>query len=251
MTSATEITHLTSLELDAIADGRPPSATQSGHLESCSPCRTELDELRASFARFNAQVVERTLPRVQERLLPQLGQKSRWRLIASLLLAPALAAAAFFLLPSLRGDEFGIKGGARSTIYALRGDAVFEVKDGMPLQAGDRLRFELQPAGYSYAMIGSVDAQGQADVVFPLDGARSEAISPRALFTTAGSFELDEACGPERAFVLLSSAPLDATDVKSALLAIGRGGPEAIRHTQALPGVTAGAQLSTYWEKCK
>jgi hypothetical protein len=51
----------------------------------------------------------------------------------------------------------------------------------------------------------------------------------------AGSIVLDDADGPERVFALFSAEPLDAREVRQALEALGRRGPEAVRRTEALP----------------
>jgi hypothetical protein len=132
--------------------------------------------------------------------------------------------------------------------FASTSGAVAEVREGTLLRAGDGIRFVLEPSGFPYVMIGSIDGAGQATVYYPYGGRESVRLGGGATIEVPGSIELDDAPGPERIFALFSEEPLSGERVDDELRAIGKGGPEAIRRArgQLLPAV---AQSSVLIEK--
>jgi len=239
--------HLTLYELDALAEAGAPGS--SPHLEGCDRCRTELATMLAARDRFRLSVFPRTAPEIERRLT-----HPWWRPALPFVLAPAvalgLAALGLLLWPRApNGPDLGIKGGATVRVFAQHAGKVTPVLDGEALEAGDALRFEIQPGGLPYLLVGSVDAAGAAGIIFPANGTESGRIDPVGQFIVPGSAVLDTSAGPERAFVLLSARPLSAEDAKAAMLSVARGGAAGLRTTSALPSVAADAQLSILWEK--
>jgi hypothetical protein len=243
--------HLSSLDLDALALGALSAAEAAAaqvHLERCPRCRHEHETTRALHQRFR-QVV---LPATRERLRPRPWWRKQPWLLA---MAPAVMAAATLLLlvharpAPLVVDEpaLATKGAASLRLFARRGDRVFAVHDRDPLRTGDAVRFAIEPAGWRYLLIGSVDGAGKATLYFPFDGAASAAIAPDRPYELPGSIVLDDAPGPERVFALLTAAPLDGSAVKAALAALGHRGADAIRGQRRLP--VAATQLSLVFEK--
>ena len=239
--------HLTLYELDALAEAG--AAGSSPHLEGCGRCRAELATMLAARDCFRTAVFPRTAPEIERRL-----KQRWWRPALPFVLAPALALGALILGLALwpRAPverDLGIKGSATVRVFAQHDGKVSAVQDGEMLEAGDALRFEIQPGGLPYLLVGSVDAAGAAGIIFPADGAESGRIDPVGQFVLPGSAVLDKSVGPERAFVFLSAQPISAADARVAMAAAARGGAAAVRTTTRLQSVPAQAQLSILWEK--
>jgi hypothetical protein len=196
---------------------------------------------------FRRQVFPRTLPALEQRRRP--------RRLLGWLLAPALAAAALglYVTHHLAEPEIALKGGptltVSLTVFARRGNQVFQVAEGTPLHAGDQLRFRLIGSGdLPFVLVGSVDGAGKPSIYYPFGGDKSAHIQGPAA-DLPGSVVLDTAPGPERLFVFLSRSALHAADVLPALRNVGSAGPGAIRHTLRLPIRGVAAQLTLLFEK--
>jgi hypothetical protein len=243
--------HLTLLELDALAEAGPNAAPP--HLDECERCRSELALMQSAQQRFRSEVFPRTAPTIERKLAGR-GWRGPWRWVAPLALAPALAVLSLTLRPHPRSHSavepaFGIKGAATVRLFAQHQGHVTEVRDGDTLEPGDALRFEIQPGGLAYLLVGSVDGAGEAGIIFPASQPESARIDPMAQFALPGSAVLDASPGPERAFVLLSARPISAEAAKAAMRRLAQGGPTALRAATVLPDVGADAQLSVLWEK--
>jgi hypothetical protein len=242
--------HLTLLELDALAEAGPSASVP--HLEGCERCRNELELMRSAQERFRSGVFARTAPEIARKLAPQ-SIFSRWRWALPLVLAPALAAVLLVAVFTARAPrvepDLGVKGAATLRLLVQHDSRVFEAQDGAELAAGDALRFQVQPGGFPYLLVGSVDARGETGILFPVDARESGRIDPMAQVILPGSAVLDDASGPERAFVILSAQPISADAAEAEMRELARGGPAALRTATALPHLGAGAQLSVHWEK--
>jgi hypothetical protein len=216
----------------------PQRDAAAAHLEGCPACRRQLAELAEDTRRFAAEVFPRTLAGVTARAAPE--RRTRW------LLAPVLAAAVVALWLGRR-PEVRVKGAATLTVVAAGRDGLVTVADGTTLEAGDRIRFVLRPAGLRYVLIAGVDGAGRATIYHPFQGSESGPLAG-AVVEIPGSIVLDRSPGPERIFALLSSRPLPAAPLRDALAALGRGGPGAIRATRRL-AVTAAVQETVLFEK--
>jgi hypothetical protein len=232
--------HPSVLALHELQTGALPAAERdqvSAHLAACAACAGVAATLAADQRHFAAEVLPRTMAAVAG------GRTRRWTLV----LVPALAATvcALWLAPR---PQLRAKGDATLTLYAARGEQVVMVADGSALAPGDRIRFVLRPGGLGYALVASVDGIGRITVYHPFEGVESGRIEPSPRVELPGSIVLDRSPGPERIFALLSRHPLQATQVREALTALGRGGPPAIRANSRL-AVPADAQGTVLIEK--
>jgi anti-sigma factor RsiW len=240
--------HLSIFALGRFAHGASPPKERQGaeeHLSACPACQARLAEVNESRERFSRGVFERTLPEVRRR-----DQRRRrlWAWAVSMPLVLAAGVASVLVMRQDREPDFGFKGAPTLQIFVRRGEKAVDVAPGSALHAGDQLRLAIDPSGYRYLLVGSVDASGKASIYVPFEGSRSVPISQPTTFPASGSLVLDDTPGPERLFALLSRSPIDADPVLAALRELGRGGPAAIRATQRLP-LPAGAQVSFLWEK--
>jgi Putative zinc-finger len=215
------------------------------HAGGCPRCRLELDEARRAGQRFSASVFPRTLPAIEARLAPRRAWRS---LLPALGLAAGLATAAGLGVLALRPEPpepaFQTKGAGALKVFGRRGERVFAVEEGAPMQPGDRIRFGIQAAEARFVLVASVDGRGQVNLYQP-----STPLSPGGgpLQLLPDSIALDDAPGPERIFALLADGPLEDAQITAALRALAAAGPEAIRHTRRLP--VPYAQASVLLEK--
>jgi hypothetical protein len=254
-------TDLDLLSLGDLGDLGPQATTTASlerHLQGCAACQ----ERRQGRAARHADFRRDPMPRLLARLSTARTRRSRLRALF-LTLAPAAAAALLLLFARLETNgtdtggtsavapsaALGVKGAPGLRLVVRRGEAVFEVASGATLNAGDALRFVLEPVDRPYLLIASLDGQGKASIYHPFGGSSSARVTPGGMVEApAGSVVLDTALGPERVFALWSSEPLRATDVLARLNELGQGGPEAIRATTTLdiPGTI---QISRLFEK--
>ena len=215
------------------------------HLQGCESCRQQQVEAREALGRFQRSV----LPRTVDAVVARSGRRRRW-FASPWALVPTLALSAALVLLLPRGLEAPsartrIKGETALSVFAVRQGHVFAVEDGEALQAGDRLRFEVDHPKLPYLLIVSIDAGGNPSVYVPYDGAESVSIEADQRFVSPDSIELDAVPGPERVFVLLSQSPLAASQVEDELRRLRD--PKEIRGTHRL-AVPAETQLSLLWE---
>jgi hypothetical protein len=225
-------------------EASPPHerATLEQHLPGCETCRETLAEANRARDRFSQSVLPRTLPHLQLRASRRLPVWSFPLVLA------AAAAAAFVLVRRDTEPGFTFKGAPTLRVFVHRGDRVLEVAQRDALRTGDQLRFEIDPEGFPFLLVGAIDDSGTATIYVPFEGKESERVTALATYPSSGSLVLDDAPGPERVFALLSQSPLEAEPLLSALRDLGRKGPDAIRTAQRLP-LAAGAQVSFLWEK--
>ncbi len=238
--------HPSELVLDAIAAGDRASAEAETHLAQCARCQQAVAATRAAHDLFSRQVLARTLPEVTARALG--GGSRSW--LAPLVLVPVLAVAVVVWLPRRPAPraELGIKGAPTLRVYVRRGAQVSPVSAGDHLSAGDQLRFQIEPGGFPFVVVVSIDAADHASIYLPFEGTESAAVDGQRTFTSPDSVILDAAPGPERVFALFSRKPLPVDRATSALKTIGRGGAAAVREARVLP-LDVDAQVSLLWEQ--
>jgi len=237
--------HLSSMTIDGLAAGVLTDSSARAHLEACARCRGDLEAAEAACAKFTRDVLPRTIDKLRPR-------RSVWAIAAPAFALSAIATVVLVLWLARReptvvdeGPSIRMKGALTFQVFARRGEAVFPVRDGTRLAAGDQIRFVVGAGEARFLLVASVDGAGHATIYYPYGGARS-APAPVQPSELPGSIVLDAAPGPERVFAVVSRQPIDAADVTRALEVIGRRG--AIRTTAALalPGV---AQASVVFEK--
>jgi hypothetical protein len=247
--------HLTSLDFDRLGLGNLASgdaATLRAHLDACPDCQQRQEHRHILADQFAREVLPRSLPVVRERLSPHGWWSRPWRprrLVVWLALAPAVCGVVLALalvrhgkppVASLGADasDISVKGRGGLTLYVRHGSKVARFAPGAVLEAGDAIRFTIEPRGNAYLLIVGVDGAGAVSAYYPFGRWQSAPVTEGVRFEVPGSVVLDDSPGPERIFALLSPQPLDGTWVRTTLQALAARGPQAIRsaHALQLPG---------------
>lgn len=240
--------HPSQLALDSLAlGGLAPQerAALEAHLATCPRCQERVREAATAREHFERRVLPATLPALRERRrLPAL----LWGGLPALALGLVLLLVVVRPGPAPEEPDLGIKGGGTLQLFVRRHGRVWQAAPGERLQAGDEVRFRVEPLGRRYVLVVSVDGTGKASVYYPFGGAKSAPIAPQGLSELPGSVVLDAAPGPERLFALFSDAPLETAAVTRTLEALGSRGLGAIRAQERLP-VAGVAQASFLFEK--
>lgn len=160
----------------------------------------------------------------QEALARATRQPRRAPLFAAVGLAVA-AAAGFVVGPSLRPQEVRAKGDDAVTLFVQRG-GVAEPFTGQAVRARDTLVFRYSTHRGFMLVMGLSAAHAEPWIA--REG-RSVGVEPGQARAAPFGVQLDEAPEPERVVVLLSQAPLDATEVARALEAGLKAAPPDAR----------------------
>jgi len=248
--------HLTSLDWDAFDLGAlaPDDAdTLRAHLHGCSACRQQQENRRALAEQFAREVLPRSLPVIRERLSVPSRRRNAWWWLA---LSPAVCGVILALVlargphggksvawPSADPSGIAVKGEGGLLTYVRHGDKVSRLVPGSVLQAGDALRFAIDPRGNAYLMIAGVDGAGGVSAYYPFGQWRSMPVASQGRFEVPGSIVLDASAGPERIFALLSPRPVDGNLVRTQLESLARRGPRVIRSSLDLQ--VPGAEISS------
>jgi hypothetical protein len=238
--------HLSDLVLDEVMAGgaKPP------HLESCDTCnarvarlRTHADGVRArpDFSRVRARVLSEAARRPSR---PTASWLSGW------LLVPVLASLAMVVL--LRGPLSGDTPGTvpLPATPGLRvkgppGVELLRLVDGQVnpvLREGDEVALRLRSGGRRYALVVSVDAQGQVEALWPSGAEHSgelDAEQPAPLFqVTRGDFAVH---------AIYSESPLSLDEVRDWLPTHGSecSGASDAAACQEPAGLPSGAAHAT------
>lgn len=223
------------------------------HAASCEPCRQELAAARDARARYQAQTRARIATRLGSQAAHRLGAGRRmsWRIGVAIGLAVAASLLLLFLHGGRRRENVvAIKGEPSVQVFARRGDTVFSVHEGSDLAPGDAIRFVVSAAGASQVLIASADGAGNVTVYYPYGGGASAALPAAPSVVIPQTIVLDDAPGPERIFVFVSTHEIPAGPVLAALRELASLGHAAIRDTRlvAAPPPRA-AQTSFLLEK--
>jgi hypothetical protein len=136
--------------------------------------------------------------------------------------ALALATVAVIAVVTPRGeDDIRLKGETALRLFRLAGDTPERLDDGAKVKPHDvvQVAFELQ--GAKHLAVVSVDGAGQATRHWP---STDDTTAPDAFKRLPQSFELDEAPGFERFFLVTSDAALDVNALLAAAKSAGRTG---------------------------
>jgi hypothetical protein len=107
------------------------------------------------------------------------------------------------------------KGTVSVDVLCRRGNRVFTLEAGEPLQAGDEIRFRVRgaPAEARFVTVGSVDGTSRYSPFYPPELSDSSAAMVDSGAALPGGITIDDEPGPERVLVVLSASPLRAADV--------------------------------------
>jgi hypothetical protein len=189
---------------------------------------------RATLAQHPPELVARVVARRLAGQPP--ASRSPLRVLVPAL--AGLAAVLWLVLPAQpAGDAITLKGeGPALRLYRL-GDAGPErLPEGAPAHAHDVVQVAFDLAALRYLVVVSVDGSGGATLHWPLDG---DTRVPEGLKTIPRSFELDDAPGFERFFLVAGNQPLPVDVILGAARELARG---AAPRTASLP-VPTGATV--------
>jgi hypothetical protein len=220
------MSHPSEMEFDlALVDN--PGAPFTEHLAACERCRVRLERLRAEQSAFR----DGDEPRRAARILHSRLQPGR-RWLAFPALAAAAAVALLLLMPRPAIRE---KGGPAIALFVKRGDAVPFRWEGAPLEEGDAVQLEVQPAGFPQVTVFSVDARCAVTLE------HQQALEGASLIPA--SWTLRGAAGGERLYVVFSHHSVTATDFGAALRGAGGCDPVAAPDFDNAELVARGAVL--------
>lgn len=241
--------HLSDLVLDEVMAGgaRPP------HLEACDTCNARVTLLRAHAEGVRARP---DFSRVRARVLSEAAQRpsrpaASW--FSGWLLVPALATVAMVVL--LRGPLSGdtvegpplVTPGPGIRVKGPPGVELLRLVDGQVnpvLREGDEVALRLRSGGRRYALVVSVDVEGQVEALWPSGAARSgelDAEQPAPLFqVTRGDFAVH---------AIYSETPLTLDEVRAWLAmhgpeCSGASGETPCQEPAGLPSGAAHATVS-------
>jgi len=203
---------------DRLIHGRAAPEAEA-HIGGCPSCQARIAERGVEAAEF-AGLAAPTWRRV---VAEAAARRRRRRAVFPLAFLGVAGAAAGLVLVARTARDAAVtpKGSALAEIVCRRGAQTFRLGPGEAVAPGDALRFVPLPiwSEARYIQVGSVDGTGAyAPFYPPADGGLSVAL-PAPGLPLEGSIRLDDAPGPERLLVVLSTAPLAARDVARAALA--------------------------------
>ncbi|MBN1335429.1 MAG: ActD-like protein [Deltaproteobacteria bacterium] len=106
--------------------------------------------------------------------------------------------------------------------------------DGALARSGDVLQVSVVPAGRPWAVVVSVDGRGTVTRHFPPPGV-APSLPAEGASALPEAWELDDAPGFERFFLVTAHAPLDPETVEDAARALATDPPQAALRPLALP----------------
>jgi hypothetical protein len=240
------------LLLEQYALGELSSAEKAriqSRLESDGALRARLAELEASDASILAEAPPAEIAAaIRRRMLsssgsrpgrPDAGAVRRSALAfpaaAAILVLFGAALARGYLLPSV-GDLTRPKGGGPGiSVYRKAPSGIEELRDGTLAEAGELLQVKYAAGGERYGAIYSIDGRKRLTRHFPAAGESSAPRLAGAGATLSSAYELDDAPGFERFFIVGSKAAFELAAVEKALGELAGAGPAAAEAAPLLP----------------
>lgn len=199
--------------------GTPLPDAVARHVRACPRCRRTAERREASRQMFAARLAAPLRQRLAVAPPRPTFWSARWR--APSIIGAAAVVGLFAVIQVRRPDArtnaesyVGAKGDVAIQLAGRRGGRVFLFDGETAAQPGDELELTVRgAAGSPYVLVGSVDGTGRFSPFYPasLDG-RSLELPPGGR-PLEPPVQLDDAPGPERIVIVLSSAPLPARDV--------------------------------------
>lgn len=124
-----------------------------------------------------------------------------------------------------------VRGEGALLLFHLEGERLVAY-DGRALGAGDAIGFQVRPGGYEGVVLLSLDAEGEASLLYPEVGAAPEPIDGDGrTVPLPGTIVLDDAPGPELFVAIFDQRVPEA--LAEAADRYGAGGAEAVREWAA------------------
>jgi hypothetical protein len=143
----------------------------------------------------------------------------RW-LVPALALAAAMTAGVVMLRPPVAADDITLKGDQPSLVlFRLAGTDPQRLADGTHVKPHDVVQVSLNISGATHLVIVSVDGAAHTMLHWPLDGNTK---APAGLKALPQAFELDDAPGFERFFLVTGNTPIDVAATIAAAQHAGR-----------------------------
>jgi len=184
------------------------------------------EEIRSSYP------AQRMVPLIKERLLREAsGSKRRNGRLPTLAWAVPVAAIALFLLlfplVSRRPDDTRLKGIAPHLLVFRKTTAgAEELRPGAIARRGDVLQLSYAAGDARYGVIFSVDGRGTLTWHVPAGyggGARAAPpLDPKGPVVLSSAYELDDAPGFERFFLVYGTVPFDVSEVEPVARALSQ-----------------------------
>jgi hypothetical protein len=219
-----------------------PAATVAAHLAGCARCIHRRQRRAALAEEFRGPTADAVWTAVQRRTAA--GRLTAKPGLLGLAAAATLVLVAGVVLqPSAQDQEayLGVKGAPGLDVFCRRQGNTFRLDPGQALQQGDELRFRAFGAspGARYVVLGSVDGTGRFAPFYPGDLGQPSVPLPPADMALPGGVTIDEAPGPERVLLVVSSQPLSARAVARAA--------EAGAATGQFPREIDGVAVTSRW----
>jgi anti-sigma factor RsiW len=172
---------------------------------------------RRTLAQHPAELVERV---VERRLSAEPPRRSPLRYLLA-----ALAGVATLLwlvaVPHPAADDVRLKGdGPSLRLFRLGADGPERLSDAAAVHPHDVVQVAFDLSGATHLVVVSIDGAGNATLHFPLDGTSH---APPGLKALPQSFELDDAPGFERFFLVAGGEPLSPGAILDAARRLARG----------------------------
>ncbi|NTX07976.1 MULTISPECIES: ActD protein [unclassified Myxococcus] len=136
-------------------------------------------------------------------------------------------------------ETVGIKGDARLLVYRQDAGAPELLSDHTPARTGDLLQLSYISGGHRHGVVVSVDGRGAVTLHHPTTLVGPTKLQSGDAVSLTHSYELDDAPGFERFFLVTSDSPLDVGSVLEAARLLARHPTEASIRPLPLPGTLA------------
>jgi hypothetical protein len=231
-------------QLERLALGELDEATAANLRQRLGPER--IRELLARLEASNQEVLERLPPaRVAEAIRRRADEQRRpapRRLVFALVPLAAVGLLAITLGP-LRprplggtGDEVVLsKGATRLVAYRATAAGPVRLGEAAVVHPHDVVQLAYAAGGASFGVIVSVDGRGAVTQHLPAAAAAPAPLSPAGEVRLPRSFELDDAPGFERFFLVTAAHSFSAGDVLAAARTLARDPDQARRLPLPLP----------------
>lgn len=169
-----------------------------------------LQERLERLSERESAFLRRLPPRV---VAAEVTRRSRARMPGWRVWVPVLAAAVVLMVLVARGSDSGepvvrLKGASPHLVVHRRVPyGVEPLAPGDPVQQGDLLQVRYRALGREYGVIVSVDGRGGVVLHHPLDPAQPPALDPEGTVALDRAYELDDAPGYERFFLVTGEEP--------------------------------------------
>lgn len=208
-----------------------------------------LDALRADDAAFReAHPPGPALGEIRRRagLLRPPGAGARRRVLLPALAAVAAGVVAVLLVPRQPDSDGNRIKGMAPHLEVYRKPAAGEPETlpaGSAVRAGDLLQLSYVASGAAYGVVVSVDGRGAVTLHLPEGGGRAVALRRGGAVALAHAYQLDDAPGFERFFLVTGRTPFDSATVLEAARRIASLGAAETAPLDLPPGLAQQAVL--------